>query len=138
MKNSKLLNILFCLTLAVFVLPCFADKGDVRRNTIKFMRSIGLDKQLYAGVYVSYDKNGLLTISDKGNFLVQHKILTPALARDPNIVIEPDVSIPDSVDKVVVVTHGWIDKAESDWPAEIASAIAERTDPNQWLCAHQG
>jgi len=39
------------------------------------------------------------------------------------------------VDKIVVVTHGWIDKGASDWPADIAQAFVERTDPNEWVCA---
>ena len=134
MKSLNAFWSLFCLALAILVLPCCAGKGDVRRNTIKLMRSIGLEEQLQAGVHISHDKNGLVIIADKGNFLVQYKILTPALARDPNITIEPDIYIAPSTDKVVVVTHGWVDKAESDWPAEIASAIAQKTDPNQWLC----
>jgi len=35
---------------------------------------------------------------------------------------------------VVVVTHGWIEKGRGDWPEDMAAAIAERTDPNIWLC----
>ena len=135
MKNSNSFWPLCYLTLAILVLPCCAEKGDVRRGTIKLMRSIGLEKQLHAGVHIALDRNNLLTISDKGNYLVQYKILTPAVACDPNITIEPNICIEPSVDRVVVVTHGWIDKAESDWPAETAAAIAQKTDPNQWLCA---
>ncbi len=34
--------------------------------------------------------------------------------------------------KIAVVTHGWIE--QSPWPADLASAIREKTDPNEWLC----
>ena len=40
-----------------------------------------------------------------------------------------------TVDKAVVVTHGWIDKAEKDWPARLTNTIAQKVDPNEWLCA---
>lgn len=33
---------------------------------------------------------------------------------------------------LVIVTHGWLEKGT--WPAEIALAIAGRTDPQQWRC----
>ena len=124
-----------CLTLVILVFPCYAQKAEARPELIKFARSIGLKKQLQAGVHISRDKNGLVVIADKGNFFVQYKILTPALACDPNITVDSDIDITTSVDKAVVVTHGWVDKAESDWPAEITSSIAQRVDPNQWLCA---
>jgi pimeloyl-ACP methyl ester carboxylesterase len=135
MKSLNSFWSLFCLALAILVLPCCAGKSDMRSELIKFMRSVGLEKQLCAGVKVSAEQNGVINIADEGNFLVQYKILTPAIARDPNITIEPDVCIAPSAGKVVVVTHGWVDKAESDWPAEMASAIAQKVDPNQWLCA---
>ena len=77
----------------------------------------------------------MVVIADKGNFFVQYKILTPALACDPNITVDSDIYIAPSTDKAVIVTHGWVDKAESDWPAEITSSIAQKVDPNQWLCA---
>jgi hypothetical protein len=135
MKNNKSLITVFCLALAILVLPCCAEKGDVRRNTIKFMESIGMDKQLRAGVHISNGKNGMITISDKGNYFVQYKVLTPAVSCDPNITIESDVLIQPTVNKAVIVTHGWIDKAEQDWPAQMTKAIAEKVDPNEWLCA---
>jgi hypothetical protein len=34
--------------------------------------------------------------------------------------------------KIVVVTHGWIER--SPWPADLALAIRGKTDPNEWLC----
>jgi len=135
MKSLNAFWSLLCLALAILVLPCCAGKADMRSELIKFMRSVGLEKQLRAGVKVSNDQNGVINIADKGNFLVQYKILTPALACDPNITVEPDIYIPPSTDKAVIVTHGWVDKAESDWPAEIAAALAQKVDPNQWLCA---
>ena len=40
-----------------------------------------------------------------------------------------------TANSMAVVTHGWLDKAEGDWPADITSAISETVDPNQWVCA---
>ena len=57
MKNQKSLYTLFCLTLAILVLPCYAQKAEVRPELIKFARSIGFKKQLQAGVHISRDKN---------------------------------------------------------------------------------
>ncbi len=36
---------------------------------------------------------------------------------------------------LVVVTHGWIEKAD-DWAKEMAEAINKRFDPNQWACGY--
>lgn len=38
-------------------------------------------------------------------------------------------------DCLVVVTHGWIEKG-SDWPKDMAEAISERVDSNDWRCAY--
>lgn len=37
---------------------------------------------------------------------------------------------------LVVVTHGWIEKGRGDWPEDMATALAEKTDPNIWLCGY--
>ncbi len=35
---------------------------------------------------------------------------------------------------IVVVTHGWVEKGKGDWPEDMAAAISQKTDPNEWLC----
>lgn len=37
---------------------------------------------------------------------------------------------------LVVVTHGWIKKGKGDWPQDMAEAISERIDSNDWLCGY--
>ena len=36
-------------------------------------------------------------------------------------------------DKIVVITHGWIE--DKSWPLDIATAIADKVDSNEWICA---
>lgn len=37
---------------------------------------------------------------------------------------------------LVVVTHGWIEKGEDDWPEDMAVAIQKKVDPNSWRCGY--
>lgn len=37
---------------------------------------------------------------------------------------------------LVVVTHGWVEKGEGEWPEDMATAISERVDPNKWLVGY--
>jgi len=37
---------------------------------------------------------------------------------------------------LVIVTHGWIERARGDWPEDMAVAISEKTDPNLWLVGY--
>lgn len=107
---------------------------DARAKVIEFVRSVGLEDQLTADVTVSADVNGVISIADEGKFFMQYVIVEPNVSADANVVIEPDVKIPSSANKAVIVTHGWIDKAASDWPAEIAKEIRKKIDPNEWFC----
>lgn len=37
---------------------------------------------------------------------------------------------------LVIVTHGWIKKGRGGWPEDMAYAIHNRVDPNNWLCGY--
>jgi hypothetical protein len=75
-----------------------------------------------------------LSIKDEGIFAFQYELLRPEVTADPNVVIDMPLKIPPEADKLVMVVHGWMDKGENDWPSEMAAAIGERTDPNEWAC----
>lgn len=108
---------------------------DARAELIKFMKDIGMEDVLYAPINVTQDAPGLLSIVDEGIFAVQHELVSPAVATDPNIVIDPAVKIVPTARKLCIVTHGWLDKGENRWPTELAAAIAATVDPNDWQCA---
>jgi len=110
------------------------DAEDARAEVIKFMRSVGWDKKLAAGVKVSADGAGVIEITDEGVFIVQYMIVGPAACADAKIDVDSDVKIRRTVNKAVVVTHGWLDKSAGDWPYDIAEAITCRVDPNEWVC----
>ena len=126
---------IFLLLIAAVNVCAHAKKNEPRQEVVKFMKSVGLEKELEAPVRITVDDSGFLCIADTGSFIVQYLVATPEVASVPNIVIDSDVNIPPTVDKAVIVAHGWVDKGASDWPADIARAIAECTDPNEWVCA---
>lgn len=37
---------------------------------------------------------------------------------------------------LVIVTHGWIEKGRGKWPQDMADAICQKVDSNDWLCAY--
>lgn len=134
--KTKTLALFLCLSALVLAVPTAScEKTGRRQEVIKFMQKVGLQKELHAPVKVSTDESGLLSIADEGTFIVQYMIVGAESAREPNVVVASDVKIPPGADKIVVVTHGWIDKGASGWPADIARAFIERTDPNEWVCA---
>jgi hypothetical protein len=63
---------------------------------------------------------------------------TPALyivSGEPNgvMVRVDDVNLPKSGRlKIVIVTHGWIER--EPWPKDLALAIREKVNSNEWLC----
>jgi len=124
------------ILLATVSLHAFSeiDAEDARAEVIKFMRSVGWDKKLAAGVKVSADGAGVIEITDEGVFIVQYMIVGPAVCADAKIDVDSNVKILRSVNKAVVVTHGWLDKSAGDWPYDIAEAITGRVDPNEWVC----
>jgi len=137
--NKKLILILslVCFCLGGFVFAEFsADK--TRQGIIKFMNANGMGDKLDEPVSVTQDASGIFRIKDNGSYLVQYVILTP----ENKSVISPAVSTnlglktKRSCDKAVIVTHGWIDKAAGDWPADLAGALAAKVDPNEWMVAY--
>ncbi len=118
---------------AVGLSSALAD-GDTRQKVIELLRSAGLSEKLDAGVKISPADSGVLCIADEGDFFVQYVILGPQTSADANIAVDPNIKIPPSCNKAVIVTHGWIDKASSGWPADIAEEIRKRVDANEWVC----
>lgn len=108
---------------------------DPRQEVIDLMEKAGMERLLWAPVRVTSAERGPITILDEGVFIIQHEILPVENAPEPNVVIEAGVCIGPSVDKLIIVTHGWLDKGQDRWPGRMADAFCARTDPNQWLCA---
>lgn len=107
---------------------------DARQEVIKLMEQAGMENLLAAPVRVTATLSGPLVILDEGIFVVQHSILNVSGASEPNVIIVDPAAIPLGADKLVIVTHGWLDKGQDRWPAEMAAALYARIDPNQWIC----
>ena len=122
--------ILFCVLAAAI---CFAE-FDARKEVIKLMEESPLKKYLNAPVTITQTDGGMLSIRDEGIFAFQHELLTPEAAADPNVVVDKGVTVNPKADKLVMVVHGWMDKGQDSWPSEMAEAIGDRTDPNEWAC----
>ena len=133
-----------CFVAAILILAVSStfggsdSKQKTRANIIKFLRSSKMNKELDGPVTVTADKVGLLCIRDPGSYFTQYMIAKPGskIAADPNVIIDAGVNVPASVTRAVIVTHGWIDKGAKDWPADIAGAISEKVDPNEWVCCY--
>ncbi|MCK5000374.1 MAG: hypothetical protein KAS23_12595 [Anaerohalosphaera sp.] len=127
------------LIIALIILSHAAVIADIEQNRqkfIKFLRSAGMDEQLEAAVTISRDENSLLSIADQGTYFIQYMVLTPQRSCEPNIVSSLDCELPKTAKNMVIVTHGWLDKAADDWPADIAAALSETVDPNEWICGY--
>ena len=125
------------MTLAMTLVLCSmiaVAEFDARDEIIKLMQKNGLKKYLDAPVTVTQTDAGCLSIRDKGIFALQHELLTPEAATDPNVLIDEGVTVNPKADKLVVVVHGWMDKGQNSWPSEMTAAIAGRVDPNEWIC----
>lgn len=107
---------------------------DAREKVIEFLRSADMGDKLDAPVRISVSDSGLICIVDEGDFITQHVVMQPELSADVEVIKESDFEIPPSCTKAVIVTHGWIDKGGGSWPADIAAAISQRVDPNEWAC----
>lgn len=125
-----------------FVVACLLLTGvfgyadfDPRQEIIGLMQKSGMQQLLAAPVRVNAVRNGPVQISDEGVFLVQHTILAAENAPEPNVVVQNADLIPPSADKLVIVTHGWLDRGQNRWPNEMADAFCARVDPNEWTCA---
>jgi hypothetical protein len=118
----------------ILAASCSAE-FDARQEIIKFMeKNKDLEKYLHAPVTVMQTDCGCLSIKDEGIFAFQYELLRPEVSADPNVVIDEQVKLAPQADKLVMVVHGWMDKGERAWPSEMAGAIAERVDPNEWVC----
>ena len=65
---------------------------------------------------------------------MQYVITKPAVSADSNVIVEANVTIPASCTKAVIVTHVWLDKGSSDWPADMAEAVMKTVEPKEWVC----
>jgi hypothetical protein len=128
-------RLVLLLTVILFGGTACSGEFDARREIIKLMENSRMEKYLQAPVTVTETPTGILSIADTGIFAIQHELLSPEASADPNIVMDKNITIAPSADKLVVVTHGWLDKGQKDWPTKMAEAIRERTDPNEWVCA---
>lgn len=106
-------------------------------QTEAWARKVGLGGWLDAPVAITQPLPGIVSAEDTGIYLFQYDVQTPAAAAEPNVVIDKNVVIPKTADKIVFVTHGWFDKGQ-DWPDTMAAAIREKTDPNAWVCGYFG
>ena len=131
-QKDILILIFFLLAVCGFVLA--DSKTELRKDLIGFLRKAGLNKELDAGVTVSADAAGNLCILDEGKFFMQYLVMEPQVSADAGISIDPNVTIPSSCSKAVIVTHGWLDSGRSDWPSDIVQAIRKKVDPNEWVC----
>ena len=134
-KRRTILRLAFFL-LAVFCVDSIYADIDVRKKVIDFLRTHGFNEELNAGVRISKEASGIVSIVDEGNFFVQYVITEPAVSADSNVIVEANVTIPASCTKAVIVTHGWLDKGSNDWPAEMAEALMKKVDPNEWVCGY--
>ncbi|MCK5565331.1 MAG: alpha/beta hydrolase [Planctomycetes bacterium] len=135
-RTTTFILMLWLTGLAGMVLADFPSEEKIREEAIKLLRSVGMDKQVDAPVKVEADASGVIGIEDTGNFLIHYMIAGAAKSVDPNVEINKGIKVAPTCDKGVIVTHGWTDKAIGDWPAEIATEISKRVDPNEWICAY--
>jgi hypothetical protein len=126
----KDIYILLCVITAAI---CFAE-FDAKEGIIKLMQKNVLRKYLDAPVTVTQTKTGCLSIRDEGLFIFQHDLLRPEVSTDPNVAVDETVTLDPRADKLVIVVHGWMDKGQGSWPSEMAEAISESVEPNEWIC----
>jgi len=131
-KLRIFLNLFVLLTL--FSGQAVRGEIDARRKVIEFMRSADMGDKLDAPVRISVTDSGIISIADEGHFITQHVVMQPELNADVEVIKEQDFEIPPACTKAVIVTHGWLDKGADSWPADMAAAISQRVDPNEWVC----
>jgi pimeloyl-ACP methyl ester carboxylesterase len=124
-------TVIACLLLTSL---CVSADFDARRQVVGLMEKAGMQNLLRAPVQVRVVPGRPVQFTDDGVFLVQHTILAAEDAPEPNVILHNADLIPASADKLVIVTHGWLDKGQDRWPNEMADAFCSRTDPNEWLC----
>lgn len=130
LKSACLL--FFCLYLTP--MPLSPASIPILDGARKFVLDNTFGDYVSRSVEVSRGYGGTVIIKDMGDFFLQYSIAGPQDSNDPDIIIDPQVRRSSAKKDVVIVTHGWIDNAAEDWSKETAAAIAEKVDPNQWLC----
>ncbi|MHC4552056.1 MAG: lipase family protein [Planctomycetota bacterium] len=110
-------------------------KFEPRQKMLKLMKEAGMEEYLQAPVSIERDESGILLISDNGLFAIQHDLVTPTVAADPNIVIGAGIMPNAAPKRLCVVTHGWLEKGRNRWPCRMAASIHQVVDSDDWLCA---
>jgi hypothetical protein len=136
--KKKIYMILLLVTMSALAIAEPIDVEQVRKKVLEMIGDSPLSKELNTSVEIEMDDKGCVSITDLGNYFFQYVVEGPEGCTEPNIIIDDNVSIPPSVSKAVIITHGWLDKAVDHWPADVAQAFAAKTDPNEWICAHFG
>ena len=129
MKNS----ILNCFPNNFF---CFAE-FDARQEIIKFMEgNKDLEKYLHAPVTVTQTDTGCLSIKDEGIFAFQHELLPPEGVGRSECGHRQKCyrSIPMPTNWSWSSMAGWT-RAKTTGRAKWPRRLAERVDPNEWVCA---
>lgn len=134
MKINAKIILIYVLCVSCVVIAGDDDSG--RDKLIEFLRSAGMSEKLDAPVRMFNDESGEVVIVDEGDFLVQYQIMTPEESAAPDIIVDDSFSVIASADKLVIVTHGWLDKGKGDWPSDVASAVSGVVDPNEWVCGY--
>jgi len=130
-------KVVLCLAIVLLWLLGPADvlaEIEVRQKVIEVLQSSVLREKLYAPVNISVGEQSVVSIMDRGDYIMQYMIMEPAVSADANLVVDPNFKIPSSCNKLVIVTHGWIDKANGDWPTDVSNEIRKKVDPNEWVC----
>ena len=52
------------------------------------------------------------------------------------LIIDADIKIPSDCNKIVIVTHGWVDRGKGRFAEDIADAIKGSVDSNEWMCGY--
>ena len=105
----RLLKALYFVALAIFLSAVFCVDSiyadtDTRKKVIGFLRTHGFSQKLDAGVRVSKDTSGVVSIADEGDFFMQYIITEPAVSADSNVIVEANVTIPASCTKAVMTS----------------------------------
>ena len=75
------------------VLAAGCSGGESGPTTAEWMRKAGLGKWLDAPVTAARTERGIYNITDKGVYIFQYDVETPAVAAEPNVVIEGAIQI---------------------------------------------
>lgn len=120
----------FCCAASVF-----ADYGSGSQAVVEILEKVNLGNKVCASVEISQSENGVLEVADQGEFFFQFVVAGIEKSKTfdiENSIDQASLSSLRSKRNVVVLTHGWIDKAHQSWPSEIADAIYSKVDGESW------